>query len=262
MIKTGLIGHPVVQSKSPMIHEYWMQQHGIAGTYKAIDIMPENLESSVRDLVNEGYTGFNVTVPHKEAIMALCDEIGEGACAIGAVNTVSIKDRRLIGSNTDEFGFIENMNGFDVRGKTVLVLGAGGAAKAAVYALKKSKSSRVILTNRTPEKAAAFEGVEVLAWQKKESILKDVDLFVNTTSLGMIGKPPLEIDIIGLRPDATVYDIVYAPLMTDLLKAAQAQGNPIITGIGMLLHQARPAFKKWHGVMPEVSGELQELVLS
>ena len=262
MIKTGLLGYPVAQSKSPLIHDYWMKQQGIEGTYEAMKVIDDHLPRAVKALANHDFKGFNVTVPHKENIIALCDEIDDTARAIGAVNTVIIKDGRIIGRNTDVFGFIENMNGFDVRGKAVMVLGAGGAAKAAIYGLQQSGAAKIILTNRTRAKAEAIQGVEIMDWERKESALSGIDLLVNTTSLGMIGKPTLEIDLTTLNPAATVYDIVYNPLMTDLLAAAKARGNPIITGIGMLLHQARPAFQAWHGVMPAVDEALEKLVLT
>lgn len=261
--KTGLLGYPVAQSKSPLIHDYWMKQHGIDGTYEAMKVINDHLPRAVQALKNHHFKGFNITVPHKENIMALCDEIDDTARAIGAVNTVVIDSDKVIGRNTDAFGFIENMNGFDVRGKTVLVLGAGGAAKAALYGLQQAGAAKIILTNRTRAKAEAMQdnNIEILDWDKKESALNAIDLLVNTTSLGMAGKPPLEINLTTLNPSAHVYDIVYAPLMPPLLTTAKAQGNPVITGIGMLLHQARPAFKSWHGIMPEVDEALLDLVL-
>jgi len=262
MTKTGLLGYPVVQSKSPLIHSYWMKKHDIDGTYEAMKVIDDHLPRAVKALKNHDFKGFNVTVPHKENIMALCDDIDDTARAIGAVNTVVIKQGRVIGRNTDAFGFIENMNGLDINGKTVMILGAGGAAKAALYGLKQAGAAKIIITNRTRKKAESMQGVHVIDWDDKESALSDIDLLVNTTSLGMMGKPSLEINLSTLNPAATVYDIVYAPLMTDLLTAAKAQGNPIITGIGMLLHQARPAFQAWHGVMPEVDEALEKLVLA
>lgn len=261
MTKTGLIGHPVSHTKSPLIHEYWMKEHNIEGAYDAIDVAPENLEESLQHLIKENYKGFNVTVPHKETVMPFCDDLDETAQVIGAVNTLTVQDGYIVGRNTDAFGFIKNMDGFDVSGKTVMVLGAGGAAKAAFYGLQKENAARIILTNRTQAKAKAITH-DVIDWEKKETVLADIDLLVNTTSLGMTGKPPLEINLESLNRAAKVYDIVYAPLMTDLLQAAQKQGNAIITGIGMLFHQARPAFKAWHGVMPDIDNRLKNLILS
>lgn len=267
-MKAAVIGHPVAHSKSPRIHQYWLEKYGIKGSYEAIDIAPENLESGIERLAAQGYNGFNVTLPHKEAMLELCDELDDSAREIGAVNTVKIENERFYGSNTDAFGFIENLKqtqrDFNFKDANVFILGAGGAARAAIYGLKQAGVSNITLCNRTEERAAELAAefdCGVAEW-KDRSRLEGFSLLVNTTSLGMSGKEALEIDIGALSLDATVYDIVYAPLLTDLLIAAQDQGNKIVTGIGMLLHQARPAFKLWTGIMPEVTSELEKLVLS
>lgn len=269
-IKAAVVGHPVKHSKSPLIHGYWIEKYGLKGSYGAVDLAPEELESGIRRLVEEeGYSGFNLTVPHKEAGLRLCDEIDETARRIGAVNTLVVKGGKIRGMNTDSQGFLlnieQNSPGFSFAGKTVLVLGAGGAAKAVIGGLRDRGAGRIILSNRTRDKAEALAavtpGIEVVAWDGKENALSGVDLLVNTTTLGMTGQPPLEIDLEALPYTALVNDIVYAPLMTPLLQAAQARGNPVVTGIGMLLHQARPAFHAWFGVMPEVTKELEDMVL-
>ncbi len=268
MIRCGVIGHPISHSKSPLIHTHWMTQHHIDGEYGAIDIAPENLTVGVQGLVDEGYAGFNVTVPHKVAIMALCDEIDDTARAIGAVNTVVIKGSKLWGRNTDAFGFMENLKAgwtgaqFD---RPVMVLGAGGAARAVVYALLQEGVRDIRVSNRSSDKADALcelgpANMTPVSWDARGE-LADIGLLVNTTSLGMKNQPPLEIDLHTLPVSAGVYDIVYAPLMTDLLVQAQDRGNPVITGIGMLLHQARPAFEAWCGVLPEVDAALEAKVL-
>jgi shikimate dehydrogenase len=268
MIKTGVIGHPIHHSKSPLIHNYWMEKHGIEGTYEAIDIAPNELQERIQGLVAEGYAGFNVTVPHKEDIFKLCDQLDDAAKAIGAVNTVMIKDGKLIGRNTDAFGFIENVktNALDFKfdGKNVAVLGAGGAARAIVFGVQNEGAAHVHIFNRSLDKAQALAGdmqdAQACPWDKRHD-LASYDMLINTTSLGMAGQPTLDIELDALDQSALVTDIVYAPLMTDLLRDAQRRGHPIVTGIGMLLHQARPAFKAWHGVMPQVDEDLERRVL-
>lgn len=269
-MKAAVIGHPIAHSKSPVIHQYWLNKYQVGGSYDAIDIHPDNLEAEIQKLIAEGYTGFNVTVPHKQNIMKLCHKIDKTALTIGAVNTVVIKEGKLLGYNTDAFGFIENIkqnSNFSFQGKTVCVLGAGGAARAVVYGLIQESVSKIFITNRTFEKAQeltkiAPEITECVHWEERSDILDNIDLLVNTTSLGMTGKKPLELELMPLAPHAIVHDIVYAPLMTDLLFNAQKLGNPIVTGIGMLLHQARPAFHAWTGTMPDINSELESLVLS
>lgn len=269
MIRAGVIGHPIAHSKSPLIHGHWMEKYNIVGDYKVIDIAPDALALGVRDLVRDGYAGFNVTVPHKIAIMELCDEIDATARTIGAVNTVVIEDGKLYGRNTDAFGFIANLKAalpdyaFD---RPAMVLGAGGAARAVVYGLLQQGVPSVAVCNRSKDKAEVLRDlddarVSVVDWDDRDQ-LAAYGLLVNTTSLGMKGQPPLDIRLDELPIDAAVYDIVYAPLMTDLLSAAQARGNAIVTGIGMLLHQARPAFEAWTGTLPEVDDALAQKVLA
>lgn len=269
-IKAGVIGHPINHSKSPIIHNHWIAQHGLSGEYKAIDIAPENLKDSVQKLIDDGYAGFNVTIPHKQEIFKLCAEVDETAQKIGAVNTVVIKDGKSHGTNTDAFGWIENVHqsafGVDFVHRPAIVLGAGGAARAIVHALLEAGAQQIIITNRTADKAKDVaelntDIVRVVPWENRNKILQDAGLLVNTTSLGMTGKDKLEIDLALLPKDAVVSDIVYAPLMTELLVRAQHRGNQIVTGIGMLLHQARPAFEKWFGVLPDVTEELERKVL-
>lgn len=270
-MKAGVIGHPITHSKSPIIHQYWLDEYHISGSYEAIDIAPDNLAAEIQRLMAEGYSGFNVTVPHKQAVMALCDGLDETAQKIGAVNVVVIRNKKLFGQNTDAFGFIQNIMtsqpDFSCDGKTAFILGAGGAARAVIYGLLQAGISRIKIANRTIEKAEelkefAPDKIDIIDWEDRSKALMDVDLLVNTTSLGMMGKPILEIDLSALPTGALVNDIVYAPLMTDLLVAAEKRGNKIVTGIGMLLHQARPAFAAWTGTMPEVTKELEAQVLT
>lgn len=269
-VKTGVIGHPISHSKSPIIHGYWIDKYNLFGTYEAIDFAPDLLKQGVLDLVERGFSGFNVTVPHKVSMMDLCDELTDVAHAIGAVNTVTIQDGRLHGTNTDGFGFIENLKShapenFSFSGKAV-VLGAGGAALAIVHALLEEGCDDVLILNRTREKAkdicTKFGGKPIAAdWSERKSCIQDAALIVNTTSLGMVGQPDLDVDLKDVQSGCLVSDIVYAPLMTDLLLQAQKYDLPFVTGIGMLLHQARPGFELWHGVLPDVTDELEKIVL-
>ena len=206
---------------------------------------------------------------YKKSLKDLCDEVDDIAQAVGAVNTVTIQDKKLIGTNTDVFGFIQNIKSsshFNFENKTALVLGAGGAARAVIYGLVQEGVAAIKLANRTAEKAVELQSmasglIEIIDWEEKDKYLKNIDILINTTSLGMVGNPPLELDLENLPRHALVSDIIYAPLMTDLLTKAKHRGNEVVTGIGMLLHQARPAFEKWTGILPDVTEELIEKVL-
>ncbi len=265
-VKAGVIGHPIAHSKSPIIHGHWIETYGLQGSYEAIDIAPDNLEKGVKDLIARGYAGFNVTVPHKESIFRLCMEIDDVASAIGAVNTVVIKDGALFGTNTDAYGFMENLRAHTdmARVKKAVILGAGGAARAATYGLLQAGIKHVVVTNRKMERAQSLTSlgdIKIVPWEDRSAILPDADLMVNTTALGMTGKDALEIDLSGMKANGVVYDIVYAPLMTDLLVQARSHGLGVVTGIGMLLHQARGGFERWFGVNPVVTPDLEKKVL-
>lgn len=269
--KLAVIGYPIKQSLSPLIHNGWIKEHGLSGEYTAIEVAPEQLEEHVKYLIEqEGYTGFNVTIPHKEAVLDLCSEIDETVPHIGSVNTLIVQQNGMIlGKNTDAFGFAENIKqkapDFNFAAGKAIVLGAGGAARAIIYALKSEGVNEIILCNRTAEKAenlAGFFEVDFARWEDRHDILAGANMLVNTTSLGMSGQPDLEIDLKKLPETALVNDIVYKPLQTDLLQHAQAKGCKIVTGIGMLLHQARPAFEAWFGIMPEVTKTCEDEVLS
>lgn len=265
MTCAAVIGDPVLHSLSPKIHGYWLKKYGIAGHYDAVPVLAGQL-GAAWPMLKERYTGFNVTLPHKEAVLPLCDRVDAVAQAIGAVNTVTIRDGLALGSNTDAFGFMENLRTQYPAFRPslpALVLGAGGAARAAIYALLEAGVPEIILCNRNQDRAVAMAGeahyagrVRVAPWTARAVHLPEAGLIVNTTSLGMHGQPGLEIDLGAARQGTPVYDIVYRPLMTDLLVQAQARGLPVITGLGMLLHQARPGFHAWFGVMPEVDETL------
>ena len=261
-----VIGHPIAHSRSPLLHGHWLRQHGLAGSYEKLDVAPEALAEFVAGFRKAGFIGGNVTVPHKTAVMALVDDLAEAARAIGAVNTLWFADGRLHGGNTDAFGFLANLDaeasGWDRAAGQAVVLGAGGAARAIVYGLL-GRGLSVAIVNRTVETAAELaahfgERVAAFSWAELPGLLGRADLLVNTTVLGMSGKPPLTLDLAPLRPDAVVSDIVYVPLETDLLRAARARGNRVVGGLGMLLHQAVPGFAHWFGVTPVVTPALRD----
>jgi shikimate dehydrogenase len=268
--KAAVIGHPVGHSKSPLIHGYWIQKYGLDADYIAIDIDPDNFENEIQKLVESGICGFNVTVPFKEKILPLCEDTDDLAARVGAVNTINVKAGKLYGTNTDVFGFIENIK--TQAPKNVFegpagIIGAGGAARATIIGLLDQDVPEIRITNRTFEKALKLkelspEKIVAIPWNEREETLPGLSLLANTTSLGMQGQPPLDFPLDTLQDYVVVCDIVYAPLETELLHMAKMQGNPIVTGIGMLLHQARPAFKGWFNVMPDVDAELERLVLA
>ena len=263
--KAFILGDPIEHSLSPDIHGYWLREHGIDGSYEAFNVPPAYLAKTLRKLAAEGYVGGNITIPHKEKALMLCDELSDAAREIGAVNTIIFKDGKVFGDNTDAYGFMENIvsrETFAFGGKKALVLGAGGASRAVVYALQKA-GSEVLIANRTAERAEKLAenfGCGVLDWSKL-SELNDIDFLVNTTSLGMEGQDALSIDLTALPSSALVTDIVYNPLETELLKQANERDLKAVDGLGMLLHQAVPGFEKWFGARPEVTPDLRDSVL-
>jgi len=269
--RAAVIGHPVAHSRSPLIHGYWLRQHGIDGEYGLRDVAPEAIEGFLADFAASGLVGANVTVPHKEAAFRAATDRDPVAQALGAVNTLWLEEDRLHGANTDVHGFLANLDAAEpdwarALGEAV-VLGAGGAARAVVYGLVSRGLDRVVVANRTRARAEALRdqfGPAVLPvdWRDLAGRLNGCRLLVNTTSLGMKGQPPLDIDLAALSPDALVTDIVYVPLETPLLKAAKARGLATVDGLGMLLHQAVPGFERWFGVRPQVTPELRALVLA
>jgi shikimate dehydrogenase len=267
----GVMGWPVEHSQSPRLHGYWLSHHNINGAYIPLAVHPDHFETALQALPKLGFCGVNITVPHKESALTLIDDLDNTAQKIGAVNTISISDNgKITGYNTDAFGFTENLRqgcpSYNPENGPAVVLGAGGAARAVVYGLVEAGVTEIRLVNRTTGKAeqlaAAIPGpVRVFGFQDLQRALDEANLLVNTTSLGMQGSPPLDIDLAGLPGDALVNDIVYAPLNTTLLKQAQARGNPVVDGLGMLLHQARAGFEKWFGVMPAVTPELRAYII-
>jgi shikimate dehydrogenase len=266
--KACVIGWPVAHSRSPFIHRFWLESLNIAGSYELAAVAPADFPDFVRNLAGHGFVGANVTLPHKQTAFALCDVTLPAAERLKAVNTLWIERGQLYGDNTDCAGFLGAMDqdapGWDRDPGAALVLGAGGAARAIVYALLLRNVTRIFLVNRTRERAmelAADFGtpVEVVDYGDLPGAIAGAGLLVNTTSLGMRGQPPLAIDLAPLPPHAVVSDIVYVPLETPLVKAARAHGLRAVSGIGMLLHQAVPGFARWFGKKPQVTVELRGL---
>lgn len=257
-----VLGHPVAHSRSPLIHGAWLAEHGLPGSYEKIDVAPTELPGFIARLRAGEFTGGNVTVPHKETMLALVDEASEAARAIGAVNTVWLEGGRLCGDNTDVSGFLAHLDtsapGWDKTGRTALVLGAGGAARGIAFGLRGRGVGRIILVNRSRARAddlAASLGapLEAADWAQRDHLVGEADLIVNTTALGMQGQPPLDLDLSRLKPGTIVDDIVYVPLQTPLLRDAQRHGGVAVDGLGMLLHQAVPGFARWFGLTPTVT---------
>jgi shikimate dehydrogenase len=266
--RIGVIGYPISHSLSPRIHNYWLKQHHINVTYEAIEVKPDHLQSFLQEMRNGQFIGVNVTIPHKETTFGLVDELqGALTSQIGAINTVIAKNQKLIGANTDDYGFFKNLETLlpAMRQKAVII-GAGGAARAICLRLLHAGYD-IILINRTKERAEALvthlgsPRIKVMGWEKREEALAQASLLVNVTSLGMKGQPELDISLENLPKDALVTDIVYNPIETGLLKQAKAHGNNTVDGLGMLLYQAQMAFNLWFDVLPEVTIQLRNHVL-
>ena len=271
---TGLIGNPVSHSLSPHIHSYWAAKYRLDITYKLFTTPAPRLRQTILHMRKKEVVGINITIPHKQAVIEYLDSVDDKAKQIGAVNTVINRDGKFIGSNTDAYGFVTALR-VGLTGKEdgdiapslshVILLGAGGAARAAIVALKETGAKQITLINRTLESAqklASEFGVEVAPWEARNSVIGQASLLVNTTSLGMKDQPSLDIDIKQLADDCAVYDIVYAPHETALLRYAAQRKLPVVYGIGMLLYQAQAAFELWHGIKPEVTDELHAQVRS
>ncbi|WP_450104016.1 shikimate dehydrogenase [Sediminicoccus rosea] len=257
----GVAGWPVSHSRSPLLHGTWIARHGLDAAYVPLPIAPENFTTAVRGLMAAGFRGMNVTIPHKEAAFAVCDEVLPRAHRAGAVNTLVFRDGRITGDCTDGFGFLASLPDYDPRRGPAVILGAGGAARAIAAALLDAGCPHLTLVNRTPQRAEAL--ARALGGNIAVSAMPPLEgaaLLVNSTSLGMAGQPPLELDLAPLPAHAVVADIVYVPLETRLLAAARARGLLGVDGLGMLLHQARPGFEAWFGVAPVVDEELRRIV--
>lgn len=263
----AVIGWPALHSRSPALHAYWLEHYGLNGAYLPLEISPERFPAALKALPALGFAGCNLTIPHKVAALDLVDEADEAARTIGAVNCITIgPDDRLSGTNTDGLGFIASIEAEapDWRGAEgpVVVIGAGGAARAVVYALGARGAPEIRLINRTKARAVELARqiggpIEIIDWEDRNRALEGAALLVNTTNQGMVGHAPLDLDLAGLPGSALVSDIVYVPRETPLLQAAHARGNRTVGGLGMLLHQARPCWKLWFDIDPQVTPDLR-----
>lgn len=266
----GLMGWPVMHSRSPVLHNYWFQHYKLAGTYVPLAVRPEGLQAALRALAPLGFAGTNLTIPHKEAALKIVDEIDATARRMGAISCVVVRpDGSLIGYNNDGYGFIhsilQQVPDWRADAGPIVVIGAGGGARAVVYSLAEQGAEEIRLFNRTFARAEALAHefgapITALPWDERQAALSDAAMLVNTTSQGMVGNPPLDLSLDTLPVSALVTDIVYIPLETPLLAAARKRGNHTVDGLGMLLHQARPAWKAWFGIDTEVTPELRKLV--
>ncbi len=264
------MGWPVAHSRSPIIHNHWLQKYGLIGAYVQLPVAPGTLGTAIAGLKALGFKGCNLTIPHKVEAMSFVDQLDNHARRMGAINTIVVQpDGSLKGMNTDGFGYIQSLLDAQPDWKAdagpAVVIGAGGAARAVVLALADRGAKDIRLVNRTPDKALAMAAefgtpVKAVPWDQRHETLHDAALLVNTTSQGMHGNAALELDLTHLPVDALVSDIIYAPLETPLLLAAKARGNPTVGGLGMLLNQARPAFQAWFGVLPDLSPDLLQRV--
>jgi shikimate dehydrogenase len=266
----GLMGWPVMHSRSPKLHNYWLSQHGLAGTYVPLAIKAEGLRAALRALPALGFSGCNLTIPHKVAALDIVDRVDPVARRIGAVNTVIVAgDGSLEGRNTDAFGFVESVREAQPTWRAdlgpIVVIGAGGGARAVLVSLIDQGAREIRLVNRTQARGEALARelggpIKTVAWEQRKAMLDGAAMLINTTSQGMVGEPPLDLALDTLPVSALVADIVYIPRETPLLAAARQRGNPVVNGLGMLLHQARAAFQAWFGIMPEVTPELRAMI--
>ncbi|GAB4381932.1 shikimate dehydrogenase [Albidovulum sp.] len=268
----GVIGSPIAHSRSPRLHAHWLKRHGIAGYYIPMDVSQSDLREVLSALPKAGFVGVNVTIPHKETVLAIADVVTDRAALIGAANTLIFRsDGRLHADNTDGYGFIANLRqnapGWSPADGPAAVIGAGGAARAVIASLIETGAPEIRLVNRTKARAEALRQefgakVHVHDWVQAGEILEDAALVVNSSSLGMVGKPELRLPLDSLSPKAVVTDLVYTPLRTAFLEAAAERGCVTVDGLGMLLHQAVPAFERWFGIRPEADEEARRAVLA
>jgi shikimate dehydrogenase len=268
----GVMGMPITQSRSPILHNYWIAKHGLRGAYGHFPVEPQNLAAAIRGLSALGLAGCNVTQPHKVEALKLMDDVDPLAQRMGAINCVVVQpDGSLHGFNHDGYGYIQSLKDANPNWRAdagpIVVLGAGGASRAVVLSLIDQGATEIRLVNRTLDKAQALAAgyehiVKVIPWTERNSAMDGCALLVNTTNQGMYGQPPLDVTLDALPQTAMVSDAIYIPLETPLLEAARLRGNKTANGLGMLLNQARPAFKSWFGVMPEITDELKQAVLA
>ena len=266
----GVMGWPVMHSRSPLMHNYWFKQHSLSGTYVPLAIEPAGLRAAMRALPALGFAGCNLTIPHKQAAMKIVDEVDSLAKKIGAISCVVVRpDGSLAGTNNDCYGFIHNIRqeqpGWRADSGPVVVIGAGGGSRAVCYGLAQEGAREIRVVNRSLDRAKKIaedfgSPLTALAWEQRNEALEDATMIVNTTSQGMVGQNALDIQLDKLPAHALAADIIYTPLETPFLAAARERGNPTVNGLGMLLHQGRPAWKLWFGIEPLVTAELRAIM--
>lgn len=266
----GVMGWPIGQSRSPMLHNYWFKQHGLAGTYLPLAVRPENIHAALRGLPALGFSGVNLTIPHKQTAMQDMAEIDAVGRGIGAINLVVVRpDGSLFGTNTDAYGCTQNIRHMQPEWRPdagpMVIIGAGGAARTAIWAMADAGVKEIRIANRTHERALTVAKdiggpLKVYRWEERHDVLEGAALLVNATNQGMIGQPPLDLKLDKLPKSAFVYDIVYNPIETPLIAAARARGHRVVPGLGMLLNQAPPAWKAWFGIEPQVTPELRRMI--
>lgn len=266
----GVMGWPVMHSRSPLLHNYWFQRHNLAGTYVPLAIPPTDLKAALRALYPLGFVGCNLTLPHKQEAMKWVDEVDTVSKSIGAISCVIVRpDGSLAGTNNDCYGFIQSIReeqpGWRADAGSSVVIGAGGGARAVCYALAEAGAKEIRLVNRTFERAKTiaevFAGpIKALPWEQRHEALDGAAMVVNTTSQGMLGQSALDVTFDKLPARALAVDIIYIPLETPFLREARKRGNPTINGLSMLLHQGRPAWRAWFGIEPVVTAELRAVM--
>ena len=271
-IIAGVLGNPIAHSKSPILHRFWLKQNKIKGFYIPLKVSDNDLEMTLRNLPKIGFSGVNVTVPHKESVMSLAKIKTERASLIGSANTLTfLPEGGFKADNTDGYGFMKNLEEqapvWDPKEAKVLVLGAGGACRAVIGALLESGVEKLHVTNRTQKRAKDLQvffnsQIELIEWSEKEELLKNVNTVINATTLGMVGSDELQFSLSKANENTTIVDLVYNPINTPLLAEAHKKGCHVVNGIGMLLHQATPGFKEWYGVKPTITKELLNRVMS
>ncbi|MFT6912610.1 MAG: shikimate dehydrogenase [Paracoccaceae bacterium] len=267
----GVIGAPVGHSRSPALHGHWLAVNGIKGHYVPLEVAPGDLANVLRMLPKIGFVGVNVTIPHKESMLLLADSVSDRAALIGAANTITFKEGKVFGDNTDGYGFMANLRQgapeWEPQAGPAAVLGAGGASRAVIYSLIDAGVPEIRLANRNRSRAEALRKVfgpkvKVIDWDKTDAMFEGAKMVVNTTSLGMQGKPEFNLSLARLKADAIATDLVYTPLETGFLRAAAQIGCKTVDGLGMLLHQGAPGFERWFGVAPVVDAATRKVVLS
>jgi shikimate dehydrogenase len=272
LVLAGVIGDPISHSKSPILHRYWLDKNAINGHYIPLKVQKNDIKLVLKTLPKMGFSGVNVTVPHKESVLKLANEITQNARQIGSANTLTfLPSGGFKADNTDGYGFLKNLEENDATwnplNSRVLIIGAGGASRAVISALLNSGVSKIVITNRTHERAEELKEyferkIDVIKWNEKEQFLKKINILVNTTSLGMLGSKKLNLSLSSINKDTTVLDLVYNPIKTVLLQDAEKHGCKTIDGLGMLLHQATPGFNEWFGIKPIITSEIRKRILT